>query len=174
MDKYWPDNLKVPLATQFISAILKLHRPMHKRANHEMFTLNFIPRVGKSDLETPERIWSAHNGLANSTKTQGPGGCHDVLNDYFGFWNWFKYVSLEKTLMSKYKATIVERNIEVEGHQGLTESLDLALVARWEELCMEWEDNSFLKTKLGPYHTKGFCPSIFTHIFHYLIHTVQP
>ena len=162
MDEHWPDDLKVPSTTQLIPAIPKLHEPMHKRANHEMFSLNFIPGVGKSDLETPERVWSAHNGLGDSTKTQGPGGRHDVLDDHFGFWNWLKYVGLGKTLMSKYKAAIAERNIQVEGHRGLTESLDAALVTRWEELCVEWENDSFPKTRPNPYHTEGSSASIFT------------
>ena len=84
--------------------------PMHKRANHGMFLLNFIPGVGKSDLEMPKRVWSAHNGLGNSTKTQGPGGRHDILDDHFGFWNWLKYIGIGKMLMSKYKAAITEHN----------------------------------------------------------------
>ena len=75
-----------------------------------MFSLNFIPGVGKSDLEMPKRVWSAHNGLGNSTKTQGPGGCHDILDDHFGFWNWLKYIGIGKMLMSKYKAAITEHN----------------------------------------------------------------
>ena len=98
IDDHQPDKI-IPSATQLIPAILKLHEPMHGRANHKVYSLNFIPGVGKSDLETPERVWSAHNGLGNSMKTQGPGGCHDILNDHFGFWNWLKYVGLGKTLM---------------------------------------------------------------------------
>jgi Kyakuja-Dileera-Zisupton transposase len=62
--------------------------------------MNIIPEVSKLDLETPERVWSAHNGLSNSTKTQGPRDHHDVLDDHFGFWNWLKYISLGKTLMT--------------------------------------------------------------------------
>ena len=157
IEDHWPDEIKIPSTTQLIPAIPKLHEPMHGRANHEVFSLNFIPGVGKSDLETPERVWSAHNGLGNSTKTQGPGGRHDVLDDHFGFWNWLKYVALGKTLMSKYKAAIIERNIQVEGHRGLTESLDPMLVARWEKMCLEWESDSFLKTKANPYYTAGLC-----------------
>ena len=157
MDQHWPDSIKISPATELIPAIPKLHEPMHAQANHEVFSLNFIPGVGKSDLETPERVWSAHNALGNSTKTQGPGGRHDVLDDHFGFWNWLKYVGLGKTLMSKYKAAIAERNIQVEGHRGLTESLDPSLVAKWEQLCVEWESDSFPKKKLSPYHTEESC-----------------
>lgn len=156
IDDHWPDEI-IPSATQLIPAIPKLHEPMHGRANHEVYSLNFIPGVGKSDLETPERVWSAHNGLGNSTKTQGPGGRHDVLDDHFGFWNWLKYVGLGKTLMSKYKAAIVERNIQVEGHRGLTQSLDSTLVASWERMCVEWEGDSLPKTKANPYYTEGLC-----------------
>jgi len=165
IDDHWPDEIKIPPTTQLIPAIPKLHEPMHGRANHEVFSLNYIPGVGKSDLETPERVWSAHNGLGNSTKTQGPGGRHDVLDDHFGFWNWLKYVALGKTLMSKYKAAIVERNIQVEGHRGLTESLDPTLVASWEKMCLEWESDSFPKTKANPYYTAGLCTFLLLSLF---------
>jgi hypothetical protein len=157
MDEHWPDDLKVPSTTQLIPTIPKLHEPMHKRENHEMFSLNCIPGVDKSDLETPERVWSAHNSLGNSIKTQGPGGRHDVLDDHFGFWNWLIYIGLGKMLMTRYKAAIAERNIQVEGHRGLTESIDPRLVAKWEKLCMEWEGDSFPKTKPNPYQTEGSC-----------------
>jgi hypothetical protein len=157
MNNQWPDDMKIPPTTQVIPAIPKLHEPMHGRAKHEVFSLNFIPGVGKSDMETPERVWSAHNGLGNSTKTQGPGGRHDVLDDHFGFWNWLKYVGLGKSLMSKYKAAIAERNIQVEGHRGLTESLEPELVTKWERLCVEWEADRFPKKKPSPYHTEGSC-----------------
>jgi len=61
-------------------------------------------------METPERVWAGHNGLGNSTKMQGPGGRHDVLDDHFSFWNWLKYIRLRKTLMSWYKAALAECN----------------------------------------------------------------
>ena len=157
IDDHWPDDIKILSTTQLIPAIPKLHKPMHGRVNHEVFSLNFIPGVGKLDLETPERVWSVHNSLGNSTKTQGPGGRHDVLNDHFGFWNWLKYVGLGKTLMSKYKAAIVERNIQVEGHRGLMESLETRLVAKWEKMCIEWESDRVPKMKANPYHTEGIC-----------------
>jgi len=157
MTEHWPEEIKISSMTHIVPAIPKLHEPMHAQGNHEVFSLNFIPGVGKSDMETPERVWASHNGLGNSTKTQGPGGRHDVLDDHFGFWNWLKYVGLGKTLMSKYQATIAERNIQVEGHRGLTASLDAKLVEKWERLCIEWEADDFPKTKFNPYHTEGTC-----------------
>jgi len=108
-------------------------------------------------METPERVWAGHNALGNSTKAQGPGGRHDVLDDHFGFWNWLKYVGMGKTLMSKYKTALAERNRQIEGHWGLTNSLDKVLVAKWEAMCIVWEEDEYPKTCENPYDTPGAC-----------------
>ena len=149
---HWPDHLHVPSGTTLIPAVPKLHEPMHSPVNHQVYSLNYIPGVGQSDLECPERVWSSHNAIGNSTKTQGPGSRHDVLDDHFSFWNWQKYVGLGKTLMRKYRAALAERNIQVEGHRGLTASLDEAVVQTWEAMCVEWEEDGFPKQKKNPNH----------------------
>ena len=82
---------------KLIPAIPKLHKPMHGHKNHDQYSLNFIPGVGKLDMEMLERVWVGHNALGNSTKTQGPGGRHDILDDHFSFWNWQKYIGMGKT-----------------------------------------------------------------------------
>ena len=110
MAEHWPPHLRIPASTKLIPTIPKLHELMHGQKNHQVYLLNFIPGVGKADMEMPEHIWAGHNGLGNSTKTQGPGGCHDVLDDHFSFWNWLKYVGLGKTLMSRYEVALAERN----------------------------------------------------------------
>jgi hypothetical protein len=152
--EHWPREIRIPATTQLVPAIPKLHEPMHGKANHEVYSLNFIRGVGLSDMETPERIWSAHNPLGNATKTQGPGSRQDVLDDHFGFWNWCKYISLGATLMRKYKRSIAHRNIQIEGHRGLTAALDSALVTSWEVLCDEWETDTSLPRKgTNPFQT---------------------
>ena len=88
---------------------------------------------------------------------QGPGRRHDVLNDHFGFWNWLKYIGIGKTLISQYKAALAECNRQVEGHRGLTSSLDQELVARWEEICVAWEEDTYPKSRENPYQTEGKC-----------------
>jgi len=157
VDEQWPAALKIPPSKKLIPAIPKLHEPMHGGKNHEQFSLNFIPGVGKSDMETPERVWAGHNALGNSTKTQGPGGRHDVLDDHFGFWNWLKYIGLGKTLISRYKVALAERNRQVEGHRGLTNSLDGTIVEKWESMCIAWEEDSYPKKSVNPYKTAGAC-----------------
>ena len=156
MEEHWPPNLRIPATTKLIPAILKLHEPMHGRKNHMGYSLNFIPGVGKADMEIPERMWAGHNGLGNSTKMQGPGSCHDVLDDHFSFWNWLKYVGLGKTML-RYKAALAECNRQVEGHRGLTDSLDPKLVAKWEAMCVAWEEDAYPKKCPNPYQKEDAC-----------------
>jgi len=168
--EHWPTHLRIPASTQLIHAIPKLHEPMHGRKNHQQFSLNFIPGVGKSDMEMPEHVWVGHNGLGNSTKTQGPGGHHDILDDHFGFWNWLKYIGIGKTLMLRYKAALAERNRQVEGHCGLMSSLD-GLVGKWEAMCVAWEDDAYPKKCENPYKNEGICEVAFSSLGHQLIYS---
>lgn len=63
-----------------------------------------------------------------------------------------------KTLCRKFKAAVAERNIQVEGHRGLTESLDGVLVKSWEAMCVAWESAPFPKKgKKNPYETETIC-----------------
>ena len=157
MDNHWPEHIKLPTTTKIIPAIPKLHEPMHEAANHQVYSLNYIPGVGLSDCECPERVWGPHNILGNSTKTQGPGSCQDVLDDHFSFWNWQKYIGLGKASARKYKVAVAERNIQTEGHRGFTASLEEATVAKWETTCIDWEQDELPKTKPNPYHIEGTC-----------------
>ncbi|PPQ88326.1 hypothetical protein CVT26_009158 [Gymnopilus dilepis] len=128
---------------------------MMETAGHEPFSLNLMPGAGLSDCECPERVWSPHNALSNSTKTQGPGSRHDILDDHFGFWNWLKYKNIGTTLVRKYKVAVAERNVQVEGHRGLSASLNQSVIQKWERMCLEWEqDLGFPKKKKNPYHVK--------------------
>ena len=169
MEKHWPQDLKPRVGTTLIPAIPKLHEPMHLQKDHQVFSLNFIHGVGLSDCECPERVWSPHNALGNSTKTQGPGSRQDVLDDHFNFWNWSKYISMGKTLIRRYKASIKDRNIQSEGHRGLTASLDNGLVGRWEQMCKDWDDDGFPKKKKNPYQSASSCT-----FFLFLFRTFHP
>ena len=94
IDSYWPEEIKPKEQLEIRPLIPKLHEPAHERLGHEQYSFNYAAGVGKTDGECPERIWSAHNALGNSTKNQGPGSRHDVLDDHFGFWNWEKYIKM--------------------------------------------------------------------------------
>jgi len=55
---------------------------------------------------------------------------------------------------------LADRNIQVEGHRGLTDSLDPDLVNKWEKMCVDWEEDNFPKTKKNPYHIDNVGASI--------------
>lgn len=153
MEEHWPVEIR-PLETHELTpAIPKLHEQMHRETDHQVYSFKYIPGVGHTNGECPERIWAPHNALGNATKTQGPGSRHDTLDDHFGFWNWLKYISTGTTLLRKYKAAVKERNLQTEAHEGLTKSVDSAVANQWERLCKEWEEDSFPKVKKNPYHT---------------------
>lgn len=158
IEKFWPQAIKPDDSMQLSPAIPKLHQAMHGQSkNHEQFSLNLILGVGASDCECPERIWAPHNLLGSSTKLQGPGTRQDTLDDHWAFWNWLKYHSLGVSLAKKFKAAVAERNIQVEGHRGLTESLNRAgsLVKTWEAMCICWESAPFPKSGIeSPYEVK--------------------
>jgi len=158
MDERWPEHLKLPSTTRIIPAIPKLHEPMHEAANHEVYSLKYIPGVGESDCECPERIWSPHNALGNSTKTMGPGSRQDTLDDHFSFWNWEKYVGHGRTLARKYKNWVAERNIQTEGHRGFTSSIEDATVQKWETMCVNWDHDMLVPKKApNPYYVASSC-----------------
>ncbi|KDR83151.1 hypothetical protein GALMADRAFT_134646 [Galerina marginata CBS 339.88] len=153
--EHWPPEIQIPETVKLIPAIPKLHEPSHSGSDHQTFSFNTIPGVGETDGECIERLWGPHNILGNATKTQGPGSRQDVLDDHFNFWNWEKYVGFGRTLARKFKAAVALRNIQAEGHRGLTEALDSDLVAKWDKMCVEWESEGFKKTKKNPYQTDG-------------------
>ncbi|PPQ82319.1 LOW QUALITY PROTEIN: hypothetical protein CVT25_008447 [Psilocybe cyanescens] len=176
IDANWPESLKPRPNISLVPAIPKLHEPMHTQANHQVYSLNYIPGVGLSDCECPERVLSNHNALSNATKTQGPekiliclsldpfgkrdrkqygmipGSQQDTLDNHFGYWNWLKYVLLGTSLLRRYKNAVAERNIQSEGHCGLSKSLDADVLKRWEDMCQEWDADGFLKKAKNPYH----------------------
>lgn len=157
MTENWPDELKEEKNINIISAIPKLHIAMHERGAHEAYNFNYIPGVGLTDGECPERIWAPHNILGNATKTQGPGSRQDTLDDHFGAWNWAKYTSMGTTLLRRYRNAVADRNLQRKGFEDLTASLELTdpgVVKKWEIMCMEWEcDEGWPKTKKNPYHS---------------------
>lgn len=153
MEEHWPNEIKLMPNIKLLPAIPKLHEPMHEAADHQQFSLNFMPGVGNSDFECPERVWASHNPLAPSTKTAGPGTRQDTLDDNFSFWNWLKYNGQGKMLLLKHKRGIADRNIQLEAHRGLTESIDPTLAAAWEAISVAWEDDGFPKSAKNPYHS---------------------
>lgn len=76
-------------------AIPKKHYRVHG-PNHSHFSLNYLPRVGRTYGEGIETQWGVLNPLALSTREMSPGTRHEVFNDHWGAWNWQKTVGFRK------------------------------------------------------------------------------
>lgn len=94
----WPSELRLRTGLHVRPLIPKFHEPAHKDKDHEQYSFNLADGLGLSDGECPERVWSGHNALANSTKMTGPGTLHDIYDDNLGFWNWTKYTTMGQSL----------------------------------------------------------------------------
>lgn len=77
----------------------KFHLPAHIPKCHTLYSFNFLPGVGRTDGEAPERGWASINAAASSTKEMGPGSRHDTLDDHFGDWNWKKLTGLGQSVV---------------------------------------------------------------------------
>lgn len=98
-----PPSLQLPILEKQINFLVpKFHLPAHIEKCQTSYSFNFIPGVGRTDGEAPERGWANINPVASSTKEMGPGARRDTLDDHFGHSNWKKVVGLREFIQSVY------------------------------------------------------------------------
>ncbi|KAI6017041.1 hypothetical protein EDC04DRAFT_2870152 [Pisolithus marmoratus] len=129
----------------------KFHLPAHISKCHMLYSFNFLPGIGCTDGEAPERGWSSINPAASSTKEMGPGSRCDTLDDYFGDWNWKKLTSLGTTLLHKLKDAICESA----EHWGALQELENALMHDEPQAFTEWKEEMYAweadPSKMNPF-----------------------
>ncbi|EDR02155.1 uncharacterized protein LACBIDRAFT_332551 [Laccaria bicolor S238N-H82] len=133
------------------------HEPGHGQRKHQEYSFKLSWGMGLTNGEGCEQIWAANNALGNATKMQGPGSRQDVIDNHLGFWNWLKYCGMGKTLMKKYRTAIRQRNVQVEGHRGFTNTLPKELAAEWTKLCKDWDRATYTKQAENLFITRGLC-----------------
>ncbi|CAG7853236.1 SubName: Full=Uncharacterized protein {ECO:0000313/EMBL:CCA75643.1} [Serendipita indica DSM 11827] len=112
----------------------KFHLPAHKEECRYRYSLNYCKKVGRTDGEAIERLWSALNHLSGSTSRMTPGGRMDNLNFHLNYWNWRKTCKMGTTLSKRLQNT---REMLIQ-HQtllaDLRASIGEAKAAEWSEL----------------------------------------
>ena len=94
-----PDHIRPEIPDgQIRYAIPKYHFSGHRGKEHNKYSFNLIPGVGRTDGEEIERNWSRHDATSGSTREMGPGSRHDTLEDHFGWANWQKLVGLGESI----------------------------------------------------------------------------
>ena len=95
--KNFPHHLFISVPTENVRYVIpKYHFRAHKEVDHNRYSLNLLPGVGRTDGEEIERNWARHDGTSYSTREMGPGSRFDTLEDYFGWANWQKTIKLGK------------------------------------------------------------------------------
>ena len=87
------------LVTQAIFAVPKLHCQGHKDDCQYRYSLNYIEHAGRMAGELIETAWAEANNIGPSTREMTPGHWHDMLNDLYDFWNWWKVMQMGKWLV---------------------------------------------------------------------------
>lgn len=82
--------------------IPKFHLPAHGPKCWSLFSLNFIRGWARIDGEAIERVWSAINAVATSTREMSPGARHDYLDDQWNAANFRKLVKLGKQQLARF------------------------------------------------------------------------
>ncbi|KDQ53087.1 hypothetical protein JAAARDRAFT_88395, partial [Jaapia argillacea MUCL 33604] len=93
--------------------------------------LNYLVGAGRTDAETPEWAWWAIQPISSSTKEMGPGAWHDTMVDYWGYWNWQKF------LVNAHK----EHQVQQDVFQTFSKGLEPSSVSTWQGMAEMWEQD---------------------------------
>ncbi|KAI0662341.1 hypothetical protein C8Q70DRAFT_1050991 [Cubamyces menziesii] len=120
--------------------IPKKHYRVHG-PNHSRFSLNLLPRVGRTYGEGIESHWSHMNPLALSTREMSLGMRHEVYNDHWGAWNWQKTISFEESLLHALEDAHTLKLQQRKTYDQYTSTFDVKVIREWEEMIKAWEED---------------------------------
>ncbi|KAF8869244.1 hypothetical protein BD779DRAFT_1614570 [Infundibulicybe gibba] len=147
----YPPYLHIRQSTKAITfAIPKFHLPAHRERCQITYSLNFLPRVGRTDGEAPERGWAALNPVASSTKEMGPGSRRDTLDDILGDYNWRKITSLFTSILRKAKEAVSLREEHVAAFKAFSAALPPETTTEWTHTVQQWELDARMPNPFEP------------------------
>ncbi|KAF5346367.1 hypothetical protein D9757_014172 [Collybiopsis confluens] len=117
----------------------KFHLAAHKQLCRFSFSYNYAQGVGRTDGEAVERVWTATNTLAGSTKRMGPGSRSDTLDDHWNDWNWRKSITLPVRTYNRAVAAAEERVKQVLAYLDFKSSIAPEKVKEWVEMLDRWQ-----------------------------------
>lgn len=90
-----PSHLYPNIAPENLQGkIPKFHYDAHQKKDHAQYSFNFTRGVGRINGEGIERLWGWIKKGVGQTVEMGPGVCHDVLDDFFGYSNYRKMTDI--------------------------------------------------------------------------------
>ncbi|KIJ31208.1 hypothetical protein M422DRAFT_186299 [Sphaerobolus stellatus SS14] len=95
-----PEPLRESAQSYTIRPLIpKFHLAAHVISCQSPFSWHLLPGCAEADGEEIERVWSVHNDVGRCTKEMAPGHRWDILDAFFGDWNWRKYLRIRKCMI---------------------------------------------------------------------------
>ncbi|KAJ7812574.1 hypothetical protein B0H14DRAFT_2377530 [Mycena olivaceomarginata] len=133
--KALPKEMHLPAGVRVQFKVPKFHLPPHVKKCHAPFSFNYTKWVRRTNGEGVERNWSWLNMIARSVSVMGPGAREDTIDDFCGYANWRKTVSLGNLLLRKMALAIPKAMLHNRAFHAFTD----ALREGHEEELMKWE-----------------------------------
>ncbi|KAF7313769.1 CxC2 domain-containing protein [Mycena chlorophos] len=145
-----PHLIRIVLVRQFIRFVVpKLHILGHTDECRKKYNLNYVPGSGQTDAEGIERAWAGAARMAASTRQMGPGARSDLLDDYWGFWNFRKLVGLPSLLRRRLDNAEIERDRQLEAFESFSDQ-QAEHIAEWRNMVLEHENDGSKKNPYAP------------------------
>ncbi|KAI0743720.1 hypothetical protein C8Q80DRAFT_1122131 [Daedaleopsis nitida] len=125
---------------------IRVHGP-----DHNKFSFNFLPKVGRTYGEGIESHWSHMNPVAASTCEISLQLRHEVMNDHWSSWNWQKIVAFmnqESTLLVNLKHARTMSVKQCDIFQEYTANFPADVILKWTNMINAWEKDP---TRPDPY-----------------------
>ncbi|KAJ8494859.1 hypothetical protein ONZ45_g13096 [Pleurotus djamor] len=146
--KNLPPLVRLQLVTSMVRfAVPKLHIHSHTKKCQQVFSLNYLPGVGRTDGEGIERPWANIGAVATSIRVMGPGARVETLNNHWSHWNWQKLKSLGSLLSKRLKAALLEKAIQ-EASFKIFSVKQGSRVQEWRQMVETFENDP---SKPNPY-----------------------
>ncbi|KAH9919145.1 hypothetical protein B0H21DRAFT_713026 [Amylocystis lapponica] len=126
-----------------VGAVGKFHSAAHRELCRFLFGYYWLPGVGMTDGEAPERIWATLNALASRTSQMTAGHRHDVINDHHSDMNARRVHGIAKQLLAKYTRAVKQGAVTQESLASLERGIEnqpggATKLIEWRAAEREW------------------------------------
>lgn len=145
--KNMPARLQPPesVTSKITFVVPAFHLEAHIDKCKTAFSPRLTKNIARTDFECIERGWSFLNGAASAMKEMRPGHRRDVLDDFCGFYNWLKTITLRtfSSLFLFYVAGLLMIVLDTTMTRKMLEAIPAAILHR--ATLDGFEDNLKLK-----------------------------
>ncbi|KAL0564209.1 hypothetical protein V5O48_017844 [Marasmius crinis-equi] len=121
----------------FVWLVAKMHLDGHIAPCKYRYSLNYTQGCGRVDGEQIERTWPETKQAGGATREMNHGHRHDVLIDFWIFWNWTRLVRMTPSLYKKLTNARATLPKKIDYFIRLSVDAGQQRVSEWEKLSTE-------------------------------------